>query len=258
MIGPRKLIWVIILLTLIVTIIDLPKSIPIKIQTPFLSFERELKRPEFDMRIGGFRLLGNLDPKLGLDLQGGVHLVFEADTSDISDSDKDNALDSSKEVIERRINLFGATEPVIQASKVGESRRIIVEIPGVSDVNEAIDLIGQTAQLTFWETASDAASQSASLQEATSSAFGPFTKKTNLTGKDLKRAQVAFDPNTGTPQVTVDFTSDGGQKFSEITGRNIQKQVAIVLDNQIVSAPVVQEAISGGTAVISGNFTTDT
>lgn len=241
--GPRKLIWVIILLTVIAVFVDLPKPLPFGFQ-----------RPDVDIRFGGFRVFRDFEPRLGLDLQGGAHLVFEADTSNVADSDKDSALESAKTVIERRINLFGATEPVIQTARVGESRRIIVEIPGVSDANSAINLIGQTAQLSFWELG---ASPSANLKIATSSAFGPFSKKTELIGKDLKRAQATFSQETGEPQVTVDFTSEGGRKFAEITSRNVGRQVAIVLDDQIISAPTVQEAITQGTAVISGGFTID-
>lgn len=252
--GPRKLIWIIVLLTIVVSIVDLPSTLPIKIKTPFFSFERELRRPEIDFRFASIRLFRELDPRLGLDLQGGAHLVFEGDFSSVADSDKDSALDSAKAVIERRINLFGATEPVIQTAKVGDSRRIIVEIPGISDINQAVNLIGQTAQLSFWETE---ASPSADLSIATPSAFGPFSKKTELSGKDLKRAQVTFNPNNGQPEVTVDFTTDGGTKFADITGRNVSKQVAIILDDQIISAPTVREPITGGSAVISGGFTAD-
>src|SRR5581483_9385457 len=248
MMNPRRLIWFILLLTAFTIIVDFPQSLPIKIG----SMQKVLHRPDLDLRIGNMRIYRDLDPKLGLDLQGGAHIVFEADTKDLSETDKDTALESAKTVIERRINLFGATEPVIQTSKVGNSRRIIVEIPGVTNVNDAINLIGQTAQLTFWETE---ASPSAI---ATQSAFGPFTKKTDLSGKDLRRAQVSFNQNTGAPQVTIDFTTEGGKKFADISSRNVGKQVAMILDNQIISAPVIQEAITGGSAAISGNFTSDT
>ena len=207
--SPRKLVFVVILLTLVAAFIDFPKSVTI--------LGRELLRPDFDLRVGPMRIFRDFEPRLGLDLQGGAHIVFEADTSSLTTEDKDSAVESAKAVIERRINLFGATEPVIQTAQVGESRRIIVEIPGVTDINYAINLIGQTAQLTFWETTPDAASPSAQLIEASPSAFGPFTKKTELTGKDLRRAQVTFDPNTGEPAVTIDFTSDGGSKFAAIT-----------------------------------------
>lgn len=248
--SPRKLIWLIVLLTVVAALVDLPKSLPMHIKTPFFAIERELRRPDFDFQLGSVRLFRDLEPRLGLDLRGGAHLVFEADTSGLSDADKDSALESAQAVIERRVNLFGATEPVIQASKVGDSRRVIVEIPGVTDVNQAITLIGQTAQLTFWELEEASASG-----EATPSA--QFTKKTDLSGKDLRRAQVVFDPNDGSPQVGIDFTDEGGKKFGEISSRNVGKPVAMVLDNEIVSAPVIREAITQGSAVISGQFTTD-
>ncbi len=242
--GPRKLIWIIVFLTLIASAIDFPKSLTV--------FNREIRRPDFDFQIGSFKPFRNVEPHLGLDLRGGSHLVFEADTNGVADSDKNNAVDSAKSVIERRINLFGATEPVIQTATVGQSRRIIVEIPGITDINQAINLIGQTAQLTFWE---GEASPSAKI--ATESAFGPFTKKTDLTGGDLRRAQVTFDQNTGKSQVSLEFTGEGAKKFGDITGRNVKQPVAIILDDQIISAPVVQQAITDGNAVITGDFTLD-
>jgi len=250
---PRRFLWITIICTFVLAaaaaFIDIPKSMPIQV----FNIKTQIGRPDLDIRLGNLRIARDFEPHLGLDLQGGTHLVFETDMKDIAPEDRDSALESVKQVIERRINLFGSTEPVIQTSKTEDSRRILIEIPGITDTNAAINLIGQTAQLTFLEIGS----ASASPIDATASAFGPFTKKTDLTGKDLKRAQVTFNQNDGTPQVTVDFSSDGGKKFADITARNVGKQVAIVLDNQIISAPTVREAIPSGTAVISGGFSLD-
>ena len=183
----------------------------------------------------------NLDLKLGLDLAGGSHLVFEADTSKISPEKVKDAVVSLKEVVERRVNLFGISEPVVQTSSFGEKERIIVELPGIQNTQEAAELIGRTAQLVFAE-----------VSEATSSGE---LKLTDLSGADLERAAVDFDQTTGKPVVALQFTKEGGGKFEKITEKNIGKAVAILLDKEIISAPIVQEKISGGNAIISGDFT---
>lgn len=174
----------------------------------------------------------NLSPRfklrLGLDLKGGTHLVYQAD------SDNAQAVEATKANIERRINLLGVSEPVIQTSKVGDNYRLIIELPGITDVNQAIQLIGQTAKLEF--------------REAGEKEFIP----TSLTGSDLRLAQVQFDKN---PVVALEFSPEGAKKFEELTDRNMGKPLAIFLDNQIITAPVVQNIISDGRAIISGDFT---
>ncbi len=198
-------------------------------------------RPNLDFKIGRFEVKKSFDLKLGLDLAGGSHLVFEADTSKISSEKTKDAVVSLKEVVEKRVNLFGISEPVVQTSSFGGKERIIVELPGIQNTQEAAELIGRTAQLLFAEVAE--ASPSANL------------KPTNLTGADLERASVDFDQTTGKPVVALQFTKEGGVKFEKITEKNIGKAVAILLDTEIISAPIVQEKISGGNAQISGNFT---
>lgn len=180
----------------------------------------------------------NNDLKLGLDLAGGSQLVFEADTSKISSDKKSSSLESLRNVIERRVNLFGISEPNVQTSNFQGKDRIVVELPGINDAKEAQALIGKTAQLVFSE-------------------VSPSLKPTNLTGADLAESSVVFDQNTGKPAVSLTFTKEGGDKFAKITGDNVGKPVAIVLDNEVVSAPNVQEKIVGGTAQITGSFTLD-
>lgn len=190
----------------------------------------------------------------GLDLQGGTHLVYALDTVDIKSEDLDRAHRSVVEVIRRRVDAFGVAEPLIQQGNIGETRTVIVELPGISDVTEAKNLIGKTAQLTFWEEDLTASDQTAPLELQ----FG--WKKTELTGADLKRADVDIESGQGSSQkssgrepiINLTFTDRGAQLFEEITGRNVQKPVAIVLDNQILSAPTVQQKISGGSAIITG------
>lgn len=197
----------------------------------------------------------------GLDLEGGTSITLRADMKEIPQSQRENALDSAKAVIERRINFFGVSEPVIQTSKANQEYRIITEIPGITDVNQAVNLIGTTAKLTFWEQG-DA---SPSAQVATSSALplgmaellGPGARRTNLSGTDLQSAVVSFDPNSGKPQVELTFTSEGAKKFGEITKRNVGKLLAFTLDNQLIDAPRVNEPIYGGKASITGDYTTE-
>jgi preprotein translocase subunit SecD len=122
-----------------------------------------------------------------------------------------------------------------------------VELAGIKDINQAIDLIGQTAQLDFRELPKDAT------QAATYLDFKP----TGLTGKDLSKSEVKFDQNTGQPTVGLTFSAEGAKKFTEITGRNVGKPVAIFLDQLRVTAPTVQEQITTGDAIISGQFTLD-
>src|SRR3989344_2202852 len=181
----------------------------------------------------------NLPVRQGLDLQGGVRLAYELDLSKTAESEKSNAIESTRQVIERRVNSTGVSEPLIQPAKIGTTNTVVVELPGVKDVQQAIDLIGKTAQLEFKE------------QGSAQDQWLP----TGLNGKQLKRAQVSFDQTTNAPQVGLQFNDDGKRLFGEITERNVGKQVAIYLDDQVLSAPTVQQKIDGGDAVITGQFT---
>ncbi len=192
-------------------------------------------QPRIDFQVGSKRIFKNLELKLGLDLQGGTHLVYQADTSKVPVNNIDEAIKATRDNIERRINLLGVAESVIQTSKIGNQHRLIVELPGVRDINTALATIGQTAQLDFREGAD----------------FSP----TGLTGRDLKIAQVKFD--NGKAVVGLEFTPQGSSKFADITTKSIGKPLAIFLDNQIISAPTVQNAITNGSAVITGNFTVE-
>jgi len=186
----------------------------------------------------------------GLDLQGGLQLVLEAEMSGVSSADRPSALESARAVIERRVDFLGVAEPTVQTSRLGESFRIIVELPGVTNPEEALALIGSTAQLDFRE---------AKLQPEDTEGQ-PFREgdnfvTTGLTGKDLAKADLQFDSTNGNPQIGLTFTAAGAKKFEEITARNIGQPLAIFLDGAVLSAPTVQGKISGGSAVITGTFT---
>ena len=189
------------------------------------------------------------DLKLGLDLAGGSRLVFEADTGKIEGDKKETALAGVRDVIERRVNLFGVSEPTVQTSEFEGKDRIIVELPGIKDTKEAADLIGKTAQLIFMEVeeipAPDGATPSAQLIP------------TDLTGADLESASVVFDSQTGKPAISLQFTKEGGDKFAAITKRNIGKPLPIILDQEIITQPTVQEEIISGQAQITGSFTVE-
>ncbi|MFA5107239.1 MAG: protein translocase subunit SecD [Patescibacteria group bacterium] len=348
---PRKKVWItfgiIMLLALAAGYFDFPKS------------------P--DLKIGNW-VRGNV--QLGLDLQGGSRLVYEADVSQVPKADQKNAVDGVRDVIERRINAFGVSEPVIQTSQVGGKWRVIVEIAGVFDINDAIKRIGETPLLEFREektpepltdeqkkaiealnaeqknkaeevlqlalapnadfaalakeysqdtstsedggdlgyfakgtmvaefenvvfdkmkvgetypqlvetsygwhiikktderttgegdqkTIEDRASHILFTKESTEASSTPEFVNTGLTGKQLKRADVQFDPNTSAPQVTLVFNDEGKKLFGEITKRNVGKIVAIYLDGSPISTPRVETEIDSGEAVITGTFTLD-
>lgn len=179
---------------------------------------------------------------LGLDLQGGAQLIYRADVSQVVGLSPQEAMQSVRNVIERRTNLFGVSEPIVQVSRAGEQWRLIVELPGVKKVSEAIEEIGATPFLEF-----------RTQNEADKTQFIPSA----LNGAHLKRAQLGFDPTTGQPLVELEFTKEGAELFAEITRQNLGKPVAIFLDNLPISVPIVQNEISSGRAVITGNFTVE-
>jgi protein-export membrane protein SecD len=306
--------------------------------------------------------------RLGLDLQGGTHLIYRADVSQIPEDERDAATEGVRDVIERRVNAFGVSEPLVQTTKSGDEWRILIELAGIKDVNQAIAMIGETPLLEFktlnpnpaveltaeqnqeLQTFNEEARKKADSMLAQATAenadfaklaqensddtgsaqlggdldflprgqllpdfekvcfdeiavgevykellltdFGyHIIKKTEergegdsyqarcshvlvriltkqdfiseddawlyagLTGKQLKRAMVEFDPTSRQAQVSIEFNDEGKELFAKITSENIGRPVAIYLDGSQVSAPTVQEAITDGRAVISGNFT---
>ncbi len=234
----------------------------------------KLDIPSFNLQ----RVIGrDFSLKQGLDLEGGTSITLRASMDEIAEDQRDDALDSATSIIEKRVNFFGVSEPLVQTSKASGDYRIIVEIPGVTDVDQAVSLIGQTAKLSFWEAGPEGESfdASESAKIATNPAeliriasesgkplgavqiFGERAKQTNLTGSDLKKSSVIFDQNTGNPQVGLEFTSEGGKKFADITERNVGKIIAILIDEELATAPSVNEPIFGGNAVINGDFTRD-
>ncbi len=195
---------------------------------------------------------------LGLDLQGGSYLIYQADMSRLPKEERRDAIEAMRNVIERRVNIFGVSESNVYYSINGDIYRIIVELPGVKNIEQAIDMIGQTPYLEFRKERPNGETdlilqahfEGKRLNEE------PFLP-TKLNGKYLNNAEVSFDQNTSKPVVNIYFNSEGAKIFEELTKENLGKRLAIYLDGKLISAPVVQSVIPGGSAVITGNFTLD-
>jgi protein-export membrane protein SecD len=304
---------------------------------------------------------------LGLDLQGGVHLLYEADMSQIDSADAKGALEGIQDVVKKRVDAYGVSEPVVQTSQIGNTYRLIVELPGVDNVEDAKDTINKTPLLEFKEQdleatltdedkkmvddfrtkqveqaqevlekalngedfsqlAKDNSQDSNNSEEggdlgffkkdemaeafsevafsedlkdgevysdlvetdyglhiikkieekeeegermvrASHILFSIFReedllaqkqqsfKETGLTGQQLKKSQLTFNQQTNQAEVSLVFDENGKELFKEITERNKEKPVAIYLDGEMISAPVVQDVIRNGEAVINGDFT---
>ncbi|MDD4989409.1 MAG: protein translocase subunit SecD [Candidatus Pacebacteria bacterium] len=205
--------------------------------------------------------------RLGLDLKGGTALTYKADVSKIDKSQVSASMSTLRDVIERRINIFGVSEPVIQVEEGGivggtaAPERLIVELPGVTDINQAVALIGKTPLLEFKlvEPAVKTATtkmvngklEAVIDENATSTA--QFVD-TGLTGSLLQSAQLEFD-STSNPIVSLTFNGKGGDLFAKITRENIGKPLAIFLDGNLISSPTIREEIKDGKAQITGQFT---
>jgi len=194
-----------------------------------------------------------LQTHLGLDLKGGAYLEYQADLSNIAQNKRPEAMQSASSAIERRIYNDGVQEPLVQTSG---NDKIIVELPGITDISQAIKVIGQTPFLEFRTQGDTSQPQQATVDASGKITLSPYSgwDTTGLTGQQLSGATVQFD-QSGNPQILLQFNSDGTKLFSQITEANIGKPVAIFLDGSVLSEPTVQTAITDGQAVITGQFT---
>ena len=217
--------------------------------------------------------------KLGLDLKGGTSFLLKMDLSQIDAAGKGQAIRQAIEILERRINKFGVSEPIIQSIGSGTTEdRILVQLPGLTEAAraEARRTIEQTAYLEFLLVHADndrlqAESGSPYFhpplgytnltqdvkgtegQATTRHFFCKFKAEQGLTGKYVERAYVTYD-DLGRPNISLTFNKEGATLFGRVTGANVGRQLAIVLDGEVKSAPVIQDAILGGRAQISGTF----
>lgn len=245
----------IIILTLVAGFIAIPDSLPIKFSFKDINIDREFIKPEINFNFFGKQINPHWKLKKGLDIQGGMQVILQADMSEIDELDRVLAIESAQEIILRRVDLFGINEPVVQTSINGDEYRIIVELAGVSDSAQALELVGQTAQLDFRLQNQEKAND----PEATQSAlffFGSF-EETGLTGKQLKRSSVQFDPQTNEPVISLEFDSEGTKLFADITTEHQGEVLAIFLDGFPITTPVIQTPILNGIAQLSGGFTVD-
>jgi len=193
---------------------------------------------------------------LGPDLQGGISLEYKADTSSIPDSERSEAMAGLRDIIENRVNLFGVSEPIIQVKKRGDEDRLIVELAGVFDINNAIKIIGETPYLEFQTLKPGVTVEDLQKKQDAQDFVGVLGsfEPTKLTGRFLQKAILEYDQTTLESTVGLEFNNEGRELFAKITKDNIGKPVAIFLDGVPISIPMVREEITQGQAVISGNF----
>lgn len=171
-------------------------------------------------------LAGNI--RQGLDLQGGTHIVMQAEDT-AQNKVTSESITQVINIMQKRVNEMGLTEPIIQREG---ANRIIIELPGERDPQKAIETIGKTAVLEFKDEEGNV----------------------RLTGEDLKNAREQMGQNKQ-PLVALEFTDEGGQKFASLTAANVGRHIGIFLDGEMLTNPVVNEAITGGSAVITGQRT---
>ena len=209
------------------------------------------------------QISGSKPFRLGLDLSGGTQLVYRANFEAAPTDDVAGAMASLRDTIERRVNLFGVSEPIVQTERGGTlagapEERLIVELPGITDTQQAIALIGQTPVLEFRLLKKDVEppGTGAPMQN-----INDFFEAPGVTGKHLTSSKIEFNQGVGgianEPVVALNFNSEGGKIFADLTRDNVGRYFGIFLDGVPISIPVIREAIPGGTAIISGNFTAE-
>lgn len=204
--------------------------------------------------------------KLGLDLAGGTELIYKADVSQVKGGDIASSMSTLRDVIERRINIFGVSEPVVETQVASvlsgtDDHRLIIDLPGVTDVKEAEAMIGQTPHLEFMLVRPEVKNLTA--DQLKSMTVDQIYMPTGLNGSLLARSALEFSSGgaaggiSGEPIVALEFNTEGKDLFSKITGENKGQILAIVLDGVPISTPVINTQITDGKAIISGKFTAE-
>ena len=238
---PRFVLVFIGLVILIAILIDWP-TVPIKFNLGPVKIDRVLKGPDLYLNNFGIKLARKFDVKLGLDLQGGTELTLRADMSDVAEKDRDKALEAAKEVIERRVNGLGVAESLVQTAKVGGDYRIIVQLPGINNADEAKNLVGQTAKLDFRKFKDGVQYEQGGVVPTLEN-----TDPTGITGKDLARADAGFNSASqgqAGPVVDFELKSGSADRFAAVTRSLLQKPLITFLDDQPINMAIVQSEIS--------------
>lgn len=205
--------------------------------------------------------------RLGLDLSGGSHLVYQADVSKLKPEDIADSMTALRDDVERRVNIFGVSEPLVQTeqnatlSSSESAYKLIVELPGVTDTKEAAAAIGATPNMEFrLAKATDLTAYQSAPKVGTSTpendpAFISLFKSVGLDGATIARASLGFDQTTNEPLVQLSFTDEGRTLFAKVTKEHKGDYLGIFLDDRLIESPVIREEIPNGTAQISGGFT---
>lgn len=239
-----KQLFLIFFLTVLAGFIALPDE--------FASF----KKPKIDFYFFGKHIYKDYQLRKGLDIQGGMQVVLEAEMSEIPDEDKSTALEAAREVIAKRVDLYGISESSIQTSKANDQNRLIVELPGVSDPAQALELVGKTALLEF------KLQRELTEEEVVEATMSPQVWlnsfiDTGLTGKQLKKSQAQLDPQTSKPIISLEMNEEGRELFADITKQNVDEVLAIFVDGMPIMTPVISTPILDGKAVINGEFSVE-
>lgn len=239
-----KQLFLIFFLTVIAGFIALPDE--------FANF----KKPKIDFYFLGKHIYKDYQLRKGLDIQGGMQVILEAEMHEIPEEDRLVALEAAREVIAKRVDLYGISESSIQTSKANEQNRLIVELPGVSDPAEALELVGRTALLEF------KLQRELSAQETIEATMSPQIwldsfVDTGLTGKQLRKSQAQLDPQTSKPIISLEMNDEGRELFADITKQNVNEVLAIFVDGMPIMTPVISTPILDGKAVINGDFSVE-
>lgn len=242
-----------LLLVIVAAVIALPSAQEVSLQRLGINRVITIGSPSIDTFLLGRPVQISFPFKQGLDIRGGMQVVLEADMAAIPAAERRDALESARTVIQRRVDLYGIAEPVVQTSVVNDDYRLNVELPGVTDQTEALQLVGQTAQLEFILV--KPASPSGDLTATESAGVIPIP--VGITGKNLKQVAMTFDQQTNEPVVSFELDEEGRDIFAKVTQENIGETLGIFIDGSPIMLPRINSAILDGRAIIQGSFTVD-
>jgi len=237
-----RLLFLIFFLTCLAAFIALPKQIG------------NWQKPALDFYFFGQHIYKDYELKQGLDIQGGMQVTLRANMDNLPAEDHASALESAREIIARRIDLYGVGESTIRTARQDQDYRLVVELPGIDDPAQALQLLGSTAQLSFrLQTPLDETLTATASAETFLNSFS----ETGLTGKQLKRAMAQLDPQSGRPTIALEMNAEGRELFAQVTKAHMGEVLAIFIDDVPLMMPVISATILDGRAVITGDFTVE-